>query len=144
MTILRHVFLANSIAEGGLAALLLLAPQKAVAQLLVTPAIIEPYVENVARLYGASLASVVVTSLLQVGLPDILPGKRNVALGMLVYHGLVAIGAFHFRSQETVARASTAWGATILHTAFSLAFYAYWNVTGQQVKQFAKQQKKAK
>jgi hypothetical protein len=127
-----------------LAALLLLAPQKAVAQLLVTPAIIEPYVENLARLYGASLASVVVTSLLQVGLPDILPGKRNVALGMLVYHVLLAIGGFHYRGQESIVRASTAWGATALHTAFSLAFYAYWNVTGQQVKQFAKQQKKAK
>lgn len=112
--------------------------------MLVTPAIIEPYVENVARLYGASLASVVVTALLQVGLPDVLPGKRNVALGMLVYHALVAIGAFHYRAQESIARASTAWGAAGLHTAFALAFYAYWNVTGQQVKQFAKQQKKAK
>jgi hypothetical protein len=125
----------------------LVAPKQAITQLLqfnVTPAVIEPYVENVARLYGASLASMVVTSALQVGLPDVLPGKRNVALGMVVYHALVAIGAFHYRYENAFAKPSAAFAISGLHTALTLAFYAYWNVSGQLVKQFAKQQKKAK
>jgi hypothetical protein len=122
----------------------LISPQKALSQIFITPDTFEPYVENISRLFGAALFSTVLISLLCTGLPDVLPGKRNIGVGLLVYHVLVAIGFFHYRDTVGVLQPNVAWIVAIFHGAMGLAFYAHWNITAQQVKQLGKQGKKAK
>ncbi|GAB5585651.1 hypothetical protein Unana1_00551 [Umbelopsis nana] len=134
----------HALTEGALALSVLVAPHEALSKLFVTPDTFEPFVDNISRLWGAALLSTAVISLLCVGLPDVLPGKRNVGVGLLTYHLMAAIGFFHYRDTVGILQPGVSWIATIFHGVLGLAFYAHWNVTAGQVKQFGKQQKKTK
>ncbi|KAI8393871.1 uncharacterized protein BYT42DRAFT_552513 [Radiomyces spectabilis] len=130
------IFALHGFLEGSLGLLLFLAPSLCVNALNIK----EEFANLLAQGYGAALLSSAVISLLCHTLPDMLPCKRAVGMGMMVYHSLVALVAFQWRFSGPFPT-STCWSIVALHLLCLFFFYIWFKVTEAQVKSFTKANK---
>ncbi|CAO3591958.1 unnamed protein product [Absidia cylindrospora] len=133
---LNYIFLVHGFVEGVLALALIFYPHR-----LTFLSFADDYATFVARSYGAALLGSAVTGLFSYSLPNILPCKRVAAIGFMVYHALFALFSFQSRMDGPLTK-TTSWVLALAHVSFFLCFYTWFKITGDQVSQAVKQQKK--
>ncbi|KAL1929355.1 hypothetical protein VTP01DRAFT_1493 [Rhizomucor pusillus] len=132
------IFALHAALEGLLGLGLLIAPERFEPVLPLA----DPTAVLLARGYGAAVLGPAVASILAFNLPDMLPCKRALATGFMVFHAAVAFLFFQARKHGSL-EYSLATTSMITHMLFLGGFYVWCKVTEGQVKSFTKQQRNA-
>ncbi|OZJ04940.1 hypothetical protein BZG36_02642 [Bifiguratus adelaidae] len=95
------------------------------------------------KMWAITVISLSLPSMLAISMPDTMPGKRAIGLGLMTYHALFAITFMQLREapvlEQPSSKVTAEFTVMVLHTILFLLFATWWQTSGAKVKALSKE-----